>query len=343
VRIAVGVELTSPSELKDFKPVGSLTGFFSKRKTPGRNRADLVDEEPGLTESVAAFIPPNNKERLLQKYAGLMGDVLVDHIKAAHSEGKWSPIFQSLKGVASSSPHFAAGGDGADGDGTDDGSSGDDGSGMVAGAAKAVLDTKIVGAEAKHISLGPIVTYIGRGTTPELLAQAKENEFDALVVYDVDVTVNTKLRLIYNSCRAKLLNLDDGKSVAASKLLKNTDAQKEIDKVGVTYVVASMQPILAKLDELVTVRDLPPLTPEILKASKRIEKLAADENRSKLDSVTEIRLWREKSLLDDGELLAAYEAILGPEDGKMLATGTDAEKLVVVKKLLASSAASPTK
>jgi hypothetical protein len=340
VRIAVGVELTSPSELKDFKPIGSLSGFFTKKKSVGRNRGEPVDDEPAPGESLVAFIPSNNKERLLQKYAGLMGDVLVDHVRAAHSEGKWSPIFQSLKGVASTAPQFSGGEEGVD-----DGSSGDDeGTGMVASsAAKAALDTKIEGAEAKHISLGPILTYIGRGSSTELLEQAKENEFDALIVYDVDVTVNTKLRLIYNACRGKLLNLDDGKSLAVSKLLKNTEAQKEIDKAGRSYVVTAMQPVLAKVDELVSVRDLPPLTAEILKNSKRIEKLVADEGRSKLDSITEIRLWREKLLIDDAELMSAYEAILGIEDGKVMATGTDAEKLVVVKKLLAMRVPSPSR
>ncbi len=61
---------------------------------------------------------------------------------------------------------------------------------------------------------------------------AKEGEFDGLVVYEVEVTVNLKLRMIYNECRAKLFSLSDPKPIAVSKALKNTEAQKEIDKSG---------------------------------------------------------------------------------------------------------------
>ncbi len=330
-RVAVGVELTSPSELKDYKPIGSLRGFFTKRKGSSKNRSQPVDDEPAEADPSTAFLPSNNKERLLQKYTGLMGDVLVDHVRAGHIDGKWAPIFQSLTGVVTTTAQFDGGGDGID----DGSGGGDDGSGSVmASAAKSPLSTKIEGAEAKYMSAGPILTYIGRGTSTDLIEQAKTGEFDALIIFDVDVTVNTKLRLIYNSCRAKLVNIADGKSLAASKLLKNTEAQKEIDKSGRSYVVTAMQPVLAMLDELVAMQDIPAtLTSEVIK-TKRLDKLVSDESRSKLDAVTEIRLWREKSLLEDADVLSAYEALLGPDDGKKLAIGTDAERLDVVKKLL---------
>jgi len=333
VRIAIGVELNSPSDLKDFKPIGSLHGFFTKRKTSSKNRSGPVDDEPAELDASTALAATISKERILQKYTGLMGDVLVDHVRTAHSEGKWAPIFQTLTGVVRSALQFHGGGDGID----DGSSGGDDGSGnIMASTASSELSTRIDGAEAKYISVGPILSYIGQDTTAELLEQAKEGQFDALIVFDVDVTVNTKLRLIYNSCRAKMLSLDDGKSLAASKLLKNTEAQKEIDKSGRSYVVTAMQPILAKLDEIVAIQDIPAaITPEVIK-TKRLEKLMSDETRGKLDSVTEIRLWREKSMLEDADVLSAYETILGPADGKTLAFGTEAERLVVVKKLLAS-------
>ena len=329
VRIAVAVDLTAASEMKDYKPIGSLKGFINAGKASTRNRLPatiVADSDDGLS---TVFAAPNNKERIIQKYAGLMGDVLVDHVKTEHVDGKWSPVFQSLGGVVNAAAEFAG----------NDGSEGDEGAGMAiqSKGSKVKLATKIGAAEAKYISVGPVLTYIGNGKPADLIEQAKEGEFDALVVFDVEVTVSLKLRLIHNQCRARLVNVADGKSLAASKLLKNTEAQKEIDKQGIAFVETAMQPLLAKLDETVALKEIPSLlTPEIIK-SKRLETLLSDTTRSKLETLAEIRLWREKSLLTDEDLSAAFETLLGPTDGKALASGTDEERLTIVKKLLAGS------
>ncbi len=331
-RIAVGVSLTAPSEIKDYKPIGSLRGFF-KNKVGNRNRGVVAGVQNQDGEEPATLLATNNKERILQKYTGLMGDVLVNHLKSTHGEGKWAPIFQSLTGGANTPTQFS------NDIGIDDGSGSGDDTSVMSGpiSMKTELSTKIEGDEAKYISVGPAISFIGTGTSAELLDQAKAGEFDALIVFDVEVTINLKLRMIYNECRAKLINFADGKSLAASKLLKNTEAQKEIDKTGRAFVETAMQPILSKLDETVAMKEIPPaLTPEIIK-TKRLSVLVSDETRSKLDSLSEIRLYREKALLDDEDVKTAFEAILGPEDGIALATGSDEQRLQVVKKLLANS------
>lgn len=329
-RIAVGVTLTAPSDAPEYKPIGSLSGFFSSRKpTPRGKKGDAGIGNVVDDNAASSFVPPNDRERIVQKYAGLMGDVLVDYVRNMHKQGKLAPVFQTLSGVGGNDQLEMAG------DGSGNFNSSLDGSdGGIMSSGKSPLDTKVAGAEAKYISIGPALTYIGNDSQAKLIDLAKAGEFDILVIFDVDVTVNLKLRMIYNECKVKLITLMDGKSVATSKLLKNVDAQKEIDKTGIASVESAMKPVLTKLEESVAMVEIPSfLTSEIIK-SKRMGTLITDKTRSKLASLSEIKLYRNRNLLNDQELGQAFETILGPTDGKLLATGSEDERLTVVKKLL---------
>ncbi|MDZ4851540.1 MAG: hypothetical protein SGI77_19795 [Pirellulaceae bacterium] len=347
IRIAVGVDLTSPpSEKQDFKPIGSLHDYFTKSKTTKSKSttAARVRNQDGSDDDLGSERSPtlastNTRERVLQKYAGLMGDVLVDHARKLHSEGKIAPVFQSLSGVATSSGRImrSGGGDG-DGDGTDSSDDGGDGSINISMSnSNSTLDTRIEGDELKYVSLGPALSYIGLGTAAELAEKAQAGEFDALILFEVEVTVKRSPNMIYNECRAKVINLADGKVLAASKLLKNTDAQKEIDRVGKTFVEGAMKPVLNYLDEKVAMVDIPiALTPELIK-TKRLTVLLDGTPRPKLSALGEVRLYREKTLLEPSDVNQAYESILGPDDGKSLAVGTEEARLEIVKKLLNGS------
>ncbi len=323
-RIAIGVVLTAPSETQEYKPIGSLRGFF-KSATGRRKNGDPGENDQGVT-----LMETQSPERVLQKYTGLMGDVLVSHFQKSHAEGKWSPAFRSVPGVASNRMNAMNG----DASGGETGFSGD--GGMLA-AGRWPLETKIEGDEAKYVSLGPTLAFLGTESMSVLVTQAKAGEFDALVVFDVVVTINQRARMIYNECRAKLVNLADGKAIAASKLLKNTEVQKEIDESGIKVVEAAMRPMLNKLDEQTAMVEVPNfLTAEIIK-TKRLPTLVTDQSRSKLELLAEIKLYRNSSLLEDEDVKEAFEKILGAEDGRLLATGSDQERLAVVKKLLSGS------
>jgi hypothetical protein len=341
-RVAVGVDLVNPySEFKDLKPIGSVRLRTSSRgRTPAANadnfqedtfQEDTFEDGPGLS----TFLAPNDKERVLQKYAGLMGDGLVQHVRDQHAHGLWSPYFQSNVGVVTQAAAFSnfAGGDEVD---PNDGI--DDSTGFInRGHANTPLDTKIAGAEAKYLSLGPTLSFIGVTKTADLVERAKAGRFDALVVYDVEISVNRRLRLIYNDCKARLINLVDGKPLATSKQLKNTEAAKELAKAGNDLIAKSMQPVTSALDAKVALTDLPTaLTAEIIK-SKRLGALTSLQEMTKLEALAEIRLWREKGLLTEEELAVAFGQILGEEEGRTLAAGSDEERREVVLRLLAEA------
>jgi len=323
-RIAVGVVLKAPSDAKDFKPIGSLKGLFKGPSSKGKNRNNANGENPdgaGDNANGATLLPTESEERVLQKYTGLMGDVLVNHLRAGHTEGKWAPVFQANPGVGNRNTNLTGGESDSNGE-----------AGTI--TAKWPLDTKINADEAKYVSVGPTLTYIGTESAADLLELAKAGAFDCLIVFDVEVTINLRVRMIYNECRARLVNLTDGKTLASSKLLKNTEVQKELDESGLDVIETAMKPFLAKLDEKVAMIEIPTfLTAEMIK-TKRLGTLVSDESRPKLESLTEIRLYQNRSLLEDDDVNKAFETILGPDDGKLLATGSDEERLNVVKKLL---------
>jgi hypothetical protein len=341
-RIAVGVDLVNPySEFKDLKPIGSVRVRASSRgRAPTANvdnfqedtfQEDTFEDGPGLS----TFLAPNDKERVLQKYAGLMGDGLVQHVRDQHAQGLWSSYFQANNGVVTQAAAFSNFGGG---DEVDPNDGVDDSSGFINRSnANTPLDTKITGVEAKYLSLGPTLSFIGVTKTVDLVERAKAGRFDALVVYDVEISINRRLRLIYNDCKARLINLADGKPLAISKQLKNTEAAKELAKAGNDLIPKAMQPVTAALDAKVALTDLPTaLTADIIK-SKRLGALTSLQEMTKLEALSEIRLWREKGLLTEEELAAAFGQILGEEEGRKLAAGSDEERREVVLRLLAEA------
>lgn len=358
-RIAVGVDLKNPyaSQVQqNYKPIGSVK--FASNQRNSRRREQAPDEgEPistdtfdgggtgGGADSTRHFVPGNDKERVLQKYAGMMGDGLVDHVRQTHAKGLWSPFFQNNAGVFGSAPTAvvamaaAPSSDGSEGDFSDEGSGSPSPMSPTIDNSTLGGTPKLEGSESKYISIGPSMSFVGVNASSELIERAKEGGFDALIIYDVEISLNLRLRLIYNECKARLVSLVDGKTIAASKPLKNTEVQKELDKPGNTVIEKTMAALNAALDEKVALTDFPSaITADIIK-SKRLPAVVADTLRPKLDRLAEIRLWREKNFLTDGELASAFSTILGPEDGRKLASGTDDERKEVALKLLGLSPA----
>ncbi len=340
-RVAVGVDLeNSHSGLKTLGPIGSIK---RRQATKGNRNAGEQGDLLGSESPVAAF-SYNNQERVLQKFAGLMGDSLVQHVRETHQQGMWSPYFKSNSGVtatagAAQSNAMVAAVPSEDGS-VEEISGDENGSmGIMPNPATSIpLATKLVGPESKYISLGPTLSFLGVSKAAKLHEYAKEGGFDALIVFDVKIDVNYKVRLVYNTCQAKLFTVGDTKPIAVSKSLKNTEAQVEIDKVGMAYVDKSMQALNAALDARVSLTEIPAgLTSELIK-TKRLPVILADTARSKLETLSEIRLYREKGLLNDEDVATTFTTLLGAEASKKLLEGTDAERLEVAQKLLDANA-----
>ena len=74
------------------------------------------------------------------------------------------------------------------------------------------------------------------------------------------------------------------------------------------------------------------LTPEII-LKKRIPALIEDKDTSSLERLSEITFYYSKGFIDENEKTESFEKIVG-QSGKVLATGSAADKLAAIEKLL---------
>jgi hypothetical protein len=82
--------------------------------------------------------------------------------------------------------------------------------------------------------------------------------------------------------------------------------------------------------------DLPAgLTAEV--AAKRVAALAAEKHDNPLPVLAEARMYHIKGLLEESALFAAYEQILGVDAGRLLATGTEEDKIKALSQWLPES------
>lgn len=190
----------------------------------------------------------------------------------------------------------------------------------------------------KPLAAAPGITFLGveKGGTiglKELVATAKKEGVDALIVYDIAVvpgrsfvTNNTKL-LLYDINKAEPL-------LHTSKILKNT-AVELARQDGDDPVEDVMEKLMTAVDETFILADLPEALNEA-NVTARVNKLAETPPDNKLPLLVEIAFWQKRGLLSPENATIANEKILGPDGAKL--AGTPEERMAVVMKLLPKSA-----
>jgi hypothetical protein len=185
------------------------------------------------------------------------------------------------------------------------------------------------------IPLGAGLTYIGKGDSiGELAKLATEQHYDALIVFEVDVSFLRVNNTIKNDCRIRVLNLradkDSKDKAIVSTLLNNRDVANE--KNPDTKVETAVENLLKKMHEAYPLDDLPNFKAESIQG-RRLKDLVQDKVRSKLDLLCEVELYAARGLIDDKLKLAAFERIAGP-DGKDLATALPEERIPILEKMI---------
>jgi hypothetical protein len=185
------------------------------------------------------------------------------------------------------------------------------------------------------IPLGAGLTYIGKGDSiGELAKLATEQHYDALIVFEVDVSFLRVNNTIKNDCRIRVLNLradkDSKDKAIVSTLLNNRDVANE--KNPDAKVETAVENLLKKMHEAYPLDDLPNFKAESIQG-RRLKDLVQDKVRSKLDLLCEVELYAARGLIDDKLKLAAFERIAGP-DGKDLATAPPEERIPILEKMI---------
>lgn len=185
------------------------------------------------------------------------------------------------------------------------------------------------------IPLGPGLNYIGKGeSVGELSKQAIDGDYDALIVFEVDVSLLRVNNTIKNDCRIRVINLRADKDSKDKAITSSSLNNREVasDKDPDAKIDSAIEVLMKKMFDAYPLDDLPKFTGESIE-KKRLKDLENDKKRSPLDLLTEIELYASKGLIDDSLKLEAFEKIAGP-DGKILATGTPEEKLPIVEKMV---------
>jgi cytochrome c len=352
VRIAVGVDLDAPSDLSDYRPIGS------KQNLPGGGNAGFNDSGGGATLSAlnrggsqfSANSGPVTGLKTIETTTGEMGKYLVRMTQDMFDSGDLGTLFTGLEdlvvagsadtggaqtgtmGFPGSGGYPGGGGSspppGSFGEADSVGSAG----GSVPGAPPSSAPRQSKSAvRTNHNRLTPGLTFLGTATTKELQRKAEKEGFDVLIVFEVKVSQNKRSNMISNTCRAKAFATGEGKVLSSSKELNNLEVQKKsVDE----EVEKALNPFMARLKEAIAVKDIPPaITADIIK-SKRLASLTSDKAIPVLDSLTELKFWRYKQFLNDEELEAAFGAILSPADAKKLVSGSEDERIAVMKKFV---------
>jgi len=208
--------------------------------------------------------------------------------------------------------------------------------GMMPGGMMPGGGVKAAGADANGVQqLIPGLVMLGVGKNDDMLKIAKAQELDLLIMFDVDVAENKRNNTVSNTTRVVLYNVELGELVkdVPAKALNNLKVQqtreKESDKDPVDEAVAQF---FKYIDDNFVMTPFPEgATKQHVQV--RIDKLLAS-NDSQLQKLNEIRFYRSRNLISNEDVVANYYKILGPGEGKKLATGSEAKKKEVLKKML---------
>jgi hypothetical protein len=164
----------------------------------------------------------------------------------------------------------------------------------------------------------PGIVFLGEGASAEMVAVAKNLEIDFLIHFDIALKTDRDNK-VENNARCRVIQVADGKTLAASKGIDGQEADRfsrggrgTVDE----YVTEQLAPVLAIMDQKVKVVDMPPLTPEI--AKNRVAALLASvpmpgANKTSLRTLAEIRMYQSLGLLQQSDLDAAMDYIGGDE------------------------------
>ena len=349
LNIAFGATIKNPQNNPDLAPISS---GGANQGSPG-----MMGMGMGMGMGTGADgSASGTAQKSFEEVAGALGKQLVQALSDKHSESAWSEAFHEHNVGKSGNPSstgemggmggmsgYGQGGPGGPGGmptGSGDGyGSMPSGIGMGMGGDPAASppSRSDVQLPVGFVSIGPCMTYIGVDEKNKLIKKAHREGFDCLVIFEVEISFNRVLNKTLNetSIRVIIPNevVKDAESIYSSKKLSNLQVAtaKAMGKPdGVDEVI---QMVVKKTHDKLAMQEIPAaLTPEII-LKKRIPALIDDKDTSSLERLSEITFYYSKGFIDENEKTESFEKIVG-QSGKVLATGSAADKLAAIEKLL---------
>lgn len=171
----------------------------------------------------------------------------------------------------------------------------------------------------------PGLSMLGIGTQKELIDRAREDSIDAVVIIDMKLRVATVNGLVTNESTIAVLDTKSQKKLHTTRKFNNITIQQARADDKEDGVEKEFEALFEAIDANLKMVDLPPaLNADI--AAKRVAGLAAEKHDNPLPILVEARMYHSKGLLDEKQLFAAYEQLLGVDSGRLLATGEEEDK-----------------
>lgn len=179
------------------------------------------------------------------------------------------------------------------------------------------------------------LNYIGKGdSVGELSKRANEQHYDALIVFEVDVSLLRVNNTVKNDCRIRVVNLradrDSKEKMLVGTSLNNLEVATDKDPDAKIEKVVDI--LLKKMYEAYPLEELPNFKVESI-SKKRLPDLINDKVRSKLDLLAEVELYSSRGLIDDTQKGDAFASIAGA-DGKTLTNSAPEDRIEILEKLL---------
>jgi hypothetical protein len=319
VRWGVGFVVTAPRNFNgDPKPVGShqtLPTRGGPRDGGGGNEGYVGG---GGETDYGGGDGGGGKNSLLAKGAGELGEKLLAAYTERLMRGDFGEVLKNAADGRNQGNRGNRGAAGMEGYGGESGGAGASpgGGGDAAGAAAATQVTQITAG----------LSMLGIGTQKELIDRAREDGIDAVVIIDVKLRVSPSNNLVTNESTIALLDAKTQKKLHTTKKFNNITIQQARADEKDDGVDKEFESLFEAVDANLKMADLPAgLNADI--AAKRIDSLAAEKHDNPLPILVEAKMYHSKGLLDEAQLFAAYEKLLGVDSGRMLATGTEEDKV----------------
>ncbi|MEZ6105515.1 MAG: hypothetical protein R3B96_05230 [Pirellulaceae bacterium] len=174
-----------------------------------------------------------------------------------------------------------------------------------------------------------------------MIEDAKDAGLDILILYDTAISVVASTGLERNVTTVYMFNVnaEDNKDLVIAKT-------RPLNSVTVwTESQRGREPIETGLEQLFELAeqkgfgltDLPALEAEQAKA--RVDSIVSSVPDEILPALAEIKYFHKESLINDADLISAYESILGDADkAETLATGTAEEREAILQEWLPEEA-----
>jgi len=361
LKLAVGIILKADSNVTEVKPIGTRQGAGGMGSAG--DIGDLGDFGRGGGLGDSGIASDDSKLNVFEDLTGDYGKVMVNAFESRRNQGKYGTLFATLKldqpsrlaGAVSNPGSLDSDVDFGMGDGPSDlegsiGIGGRGGAGPMRGGpgrggpgAAGFGGMGIAGTENRGPTrtlpgqnLANGLVYLGKGTISELLKKAVESGADGLFVFDISSMKNNRSNRVTTDTRLRFL-LASGKVVATSpKTLNNWEIERANERANAQEkdteeVQKQVDHVFNRLDAILSLDTVPPMSEAA--ALKHLHG-QIHSGESPLQVMAQARLLQSKGIITQDQLAMVYQIVLEGNEGVSLATGTEADKMLVLNTVM---------